>query len=140
MTEKSTKIIYTQSGVIPYTFENNELKILLITSMNKKNWVIPKGIVEEGLNARDSALKEAYEEAGISGNTEGKRVGNYSYYKWGGRCEVKVYACLVTEVFDEWPERNDRKRAWYTPQNTVDHINNKDLKKLIKKFIAGKLK
>jgi 8-oxo-dGTP pyrophosphatase MutT (NUDIX family) len=139
MTEKSTKLIYLQSGVIPYIFENDELKILLITSMNKKNLVIPKGIIEEGLSARESALKEAYEEAGISGNIEGKKVGTYSYYKWGGRCEVKVYSCLVTKVFDEWPEKSDRKRAWYTPQNAVDHINNNDLKKLLKKFIAAKM-
>ena len=139
MTEKSTKLIYAQSGVIPYTFENDELKILLITSMNKKNLVIPKGIIEEGLSARESALKEAYEEAGISGNIEGKKVGMYSYYKWGGRCEVKVYSCLVTEVFDDWPEKSDRKRAWYTPQKALDHINNSDLKKLVKKFITDKL-
>jgi 8-oxo-dGTP pyrophosphatase MutT (NUDIX family) len=138
MSEKSNKKVYNQSGVIPYIYKKNKLKILLITSLSKKNWIIPKGLVEENMSAQESALKEAFEEAGISGQIETDPIGNYSYEKWGGVCKVKVYPCLVKKVYDEWPEQNIRQRSWYFAQSAWDNIQNVELKKIVEKFIAEK--
>lgn len=135
MSEKSNIKVFNQSGVIPYIYKKDKLKILLITSLSKKNWIIPKGIVEEEMSAQESALKEAFEEAGISGQIKTGPIGKYSYEKWGGICKVKVYPCLVEKVYDVWPEQEVRQRNWYSTQSALDNIQNMDLKKIVEKFI-----
>ncbi len=140
MKDIKSEQIYRQSAVIPYTFEEDVLKILLITSMSKKNWIIPKGLIDDGLSAQESALKEAYEEAGIAGSIKGKRQGMYSYFKWGGLCQVDVYACRVTKIYDIWPEQFERKRAWYSSKNAIEKIENEDLKDIVRKFVGTKAK
>ena len=59
--------LYVQSGIIPFCRKDDHIEILLITNMKKDKWGIPKGLVEEGLSASESAQKEAFEEAGIYG-------------------------------------------------------------------------
>ena len=82
MSKKKPQYFYQQSGVIPYKIENNELKVLLITSRKGKKWKIPKGIVEPALSPSDSAAKEAFEEAGILGKVDKAEIGSYKYFKW----------------------------------------------------------
>jgi len=84
MSDPEKKIIYPQSGILPYRYTKNKLEILLITSLRKKNWIIPKGLIEQGMTPQESALKEAFEEAGIEGRITGSVIGHYSYEKWGG--------------------------------------------------------
>jgi 8-oxo-dGTP pyrophosphatase MutT (NUDIX family) len=57
-----------QSGIIPYRRELDVLQVLLITSRKTGRWVIPKGNIGKGHNARQAAEREAYEEAGVRGN------------------------------------------------------------------------
>ena len=45
MTEQDISYI-EQSGVIPYRIQEGKIEILLITSLKKKRWIIPKGIIE----------------------------------------------------------------------------------------------
>ncbi len=52
---------YTQSGVIPIRKRRGKLELLMVTSTNKKRWVIPKGVKEPHLSPRKSAIKEAWE-------------------------------------------------------------------------------
>jgi 8-oxo-dGTP pyrophosphatase MutT (NUDIX family) len=60
-----------QSGIIPYRLERDVLQVLLITTRKTGRWVIPKGNIGKGHNARQAAEQEAYEEAGVSGCGEG---------------------------------------------------------------------
>ncbi|MCU7940019.1 MAG: histidine phosphatase family protein [gamma proteobacterium symbiont of Bathyaustriella thionipta] len=108
---------YQQSSVIPYHYNNNgELEILLILSSKKKHYVIPKGIKEPGLTPRESAEKEAQEEAGVIGNVALHPIGIYHYKKWEATCSVNVYPMEVTLMLDEehWEEKH-RTREWVKP-------------------------
>ncbi|NET56922.1 MAG: NUDIX hydrolase [Symploca sp. SIO2E6] len=75
-----------QSGVIPYRLREGITEVLLITSINSKRWIIPKGLVEPGMTPQDSAAKEAWEEAGVIGEVLPTLMGTYDYRKWGGIC------------------------------------------------------
>jgi 8-oxo-dGTP pyrophosphatase MutT (NUDIX family) len=138
MYSDKSDVIYNQSGVIPYRTRNNQCDILLITSLRRKRWIIPKGIIEGGLSARQSALKEAFEEAGIEGILDPGSVGKYSYKKWGGVCQVTVYACQVIKEHHEWPEMGMRERRWSSSEEVVNRINDENLLKLVRKFITQK--
>jgi len=80
-----------QSGVIPYRLRKGSLEILLITSRKERCWIIPKGIIEREYSARNSAAKEALEEAGVKGSVQKKLLGVYRNRKFGQTCIVKVY-------------------------------------------------
>ena len=124
---------YLQSAVIPFVIENGVLKVLLITSRSGKRWVIPKGCIEDDLTSLESAVEEAYEEAGIKGRAYKKAIGEYRYRKWGGICHVEVFQFEVNEVLQEWPEASFRQRAWVTVEEAAERVVEKALKSIIRR-------
>jgi 8-oxo-dGTP pyrophosphatase MutT (NUDIX family) len=132
--EQNSSWIYNQSGVIPFRLNNEELEILLITSRRKRRWVIPKGIIEGSLSPQESAAKEAYEEAGITGTVHTKMLGQYQYNKWGGTCTVRVYLLEVKEIMDDWPEDFFRDRQWVSIPEAQERIEEADLRNIIAKL------
>ena len=131
-------MIYPQSAVIPYRVKKKGMEVLLVTSSSGRRWVAPKGLVESGMTAWDSAAKEALEEAGVLGKVSKELLGSYRYEKWGGQCEVEVYAMRVTEELSEWDE-DDRDRAWYSPEEAADLVKEKALSKMILRFASERV-
>jgi len=124
--------LYKQSAVIPYFVEDGVTKIVLITSRKRKKWIIPKGVIEYGLSPQDSAAKEAFEEAGITGVIEDRELGIYRYEKWDGICTVRVYSMRVEELLEKWEESALRNRLVVGVTEAMDLIENVDLKVMIK--------
>jgi phosphohistidine phosphatase len=122
---------YEQSGVIPYRLKGKKPEILLITSRGRGRWIIPKGVIDPGTTAIESACKEAYEEAGIRGEVGAKALGKYQYEKWGGTCTVAVFALKVTTVLETWPEDAIRRRKWMRVEKAARAVEESALKKLI---------
>jgi 8-oxo-dGTP pyrophosphatase MutT (NUDIX family) len=128
--------IYRQSGAIPFRVTPQGLKVLLVTSSSGKRWVIPKGIVEEGLEPDESAEREALEEAGIKGRLNTPSVGSYQYSKWGGVCEVEVFLLEVLETFEDWQEGDLRERRWCTVDEARSLVEEQTLKEMIGRLPA----
>jgi 8-oxo-dGTP pyrophosphatase MutT (NUDIX family) len=103
--------IYRQSGTLVYRLVSQQPEILLITT-RRGHWTIPKGIVEPHLSPAESALQEAYEEAGVRGKLVEQSVGRFTYPKWGGVCTVEVFLLEATELLGSWPEDDFRRRRW----------------------------
>ena len=123
--------MFNQSGVIPYRSRNGEIEVLLITSRKQKHWVIPKGIVEVPLTPQDSAAKEAWEEAGITGQVSQTPVGSYQYFKWGGTCHVEVFLLRVEAVLENWPEADLRTRRWLSVEAAAGQVEEQQLRQLL---------
>lgn len=130
--------MFVQSGVIPYRCRQGEVEVLLITSRKRKRWVIPKGVVEAGLNPADSAAKEAWEEAGISGQVIQPSLGIYHYDKWGGTCRVEVFLLQVETALESWPE-DWRDRQWLSLAEAASRVDESELKQMIL-AVPGRLK
>ncbi|HKS28396.1 MAG TPA: NUDIX hydrolase [Pyrinomonadaceae bacterium] len=122
---------YRQSGVIPYRVAGAGVEIMLITSRRRARWIIPKGVVDLGAAPEESALKEAFEEAGLEGEATGAELGEYEYEKWGGTCRVRVYLMRVVRVLDDWPESGARERRWMTVEQAAEAVREERLKELI---------
>ena len=122
-----------QSGVVPYRFRKGRLEVFLITSRSNRRWIIPKGIIERDYSARNSAAKEALEEAGVRGRVSGKQLGVYRSRKLGRTCTVKVFPMLVSRVYKEWDE-DDRKRQWVPLKKALKLVGNADLKRVMRKL------
>jgi 8-oxo-dGTP pyrophosphatase MutT (NUDIX family) len=95
-----------QSAVVPYRLIGNEIEVLLVTSIKKKKWIIPKGYVEYSLTPFESAKKEAFEEAGITDSNETVELGEFVTDKNGNTKIVRVFLMKVIEQWDDYPEKN----------------------------------
>jgi 8-oxo-dGTP pyrophosphatase MutT (NUDIX family) len=110
--------------------------VMLVTSRETGRWVLPKGWAEKGLTGPELAAKEAFEEAGLIGEMAAKRVGSYRYLKQlpKGRsvtCEVDVFPMRVDQLLDDWPERGQRKREWFTFGQAAMVVDEGDLVTLL---------
>ncbi len=127
-----------QCAVLAYRQNKNGLQIVLVTSLETRRWVLPKGHQEPGKSARFSASLEAYEEAGVVGAVSRERIGTYDYLKTaekgGGLRRVSVFPMAVKRVKDSWPEMAKRRRKWMSPADAIKAVDEKKLKKLIAQF------
>ena len=133
-TETRKKIHFDQSGVIPYRKKNGRTEVLLVTSIKKRNWIIPKGFIEYHLTPFQSAKKEAFEEAGVRGGNGTKILGSYMVYKNGSELLTKVYSMRVTAVYKDYPEKNLRKRKWLSTVDAAKKVSIPEIAKMIKKL------
>ncbi len=107
-------------------------RVCLITSRNGRRWVIPKGWIEPGQTAGETALQEAWEEAGLVGALEREPIGTYLYEKEGQRYHVTVFVMKVTAVEQEWPEREFRQRTWVGPATFFERIDDEGLLDIVR--------
>jgi len=127
----------TQFGVMAWKqSEGGGRQILLITSRETKRWVIPRGNPIAGLSPSQAAAQEAWEEAGIRGETGAEALGVYPYEKrrFDGSsvpAEVQVFAMRVSEEADAWPEAKQRERRWFSPAEAAALVDEPDLKALL---------
>jgi 8-oxo-dGTP pyrophosphatase MutT (NUDIX family) len=111
-------------------------KICLITSSNGKRWVIPKGLIDAGHTSAETALNEAWEEAGLVGVLAKDPLGTYLYTKLGGTYHVLVYMMRVTEAAEEWPEKGQRQRIWVNVERALEQIEDPGLREIIESAMA----
>ena len=134
----STRKPIQQSAVLAYRVRKKGPQIALVTSLDTGRWVVPKGNVESGMTAWDSAAKEAYEEAGLEGEVTGELIGVYLYQKTelkgGGLCEVELFPMKVRRARASWPEKKWRRRKWMSLGAAADAVDEDDLAELIATF------
>ncbi len=121
-----------QSAVIPVL----DGRVCMITSSNRRRWVFPKGQIDPGHTPGESALVEAWEEAGLVGTLDSEPVGNYVYQKYNRPHHVLVYRLRVIEVHDEWPECGLRDRVWLTVAQALDRIEEPGLRELLRRMFG----
>lgn len=107
-------------------------RVCLVTSRNGRRWVIPKGWIDPGQTAGETALQEAWEEAGLVGSLEREPIGSYIYEKEGQRYHVVVFVMKVTGVEQDWPERELRQRSWVSPTGFFERIEETGLAELVR--------
>jgi 8-oxo-dGTP pyrophosphatase MutT (NUDIX family) len=115
------------------------LEILLVSSRDTKRWIIPKGWPIEGLSAHAAAAREAFEEAGVTGEVEPAAVGHFHYLKrqkdgTARTCLVQVYALKVEAQETVWPEQAERTTRWFSAAAAAEAVEELELKVLIRGF------
>ena len=103
----------------------------MITSSSGGHWGFPKGIIEPGDTPQETALQEAWEEAGLHGRIVGEPLGSYHYEKWDSELEVMMYLMEVERAAANWPESDVRKRAWLLSDEALDRLDRPALRQLL---------
>ena len=106
-------------------------RICLITSSSGKHWLLPKGHLEPGSNLRETALQEAWEEAGLVGKLAREAVGQYRFERLGREYNVVVFWMKVTKVRRDWPERKRRCRRWLRPKKALTRIDHAPMRTIV---------
>jgi len=125
-----------QSVAIPYRVAQDRLEILLVTSLRRKRWILPKGKVKTGMMPGRSAENEAFEEAGVLGRMSKDPIGSYRQNEAGIADSVTVQAFsleVVTEL-PVWQEMHKRKRKWFTVKDALKAVRDQEISDALRSF------
>ncbi len=105
--------------------------------MQSTAWGIPKGLVDPGDTPEETALNEAWEEAGLTGRLIGDVVGTYEYAKWNTTFAVAVYLMEVLEQHSEYQEAGFRERRWTSLGEAASLLANHPVRPLLDLAVRG---
>lgn len=131
-----------QTGALAFRIDaDGRLSILLVTSRGSGRWIVPKGWPIKDMSLAEAAALEAYEEAGVRGIAGEEELGRFEHEKTHPvepplLCEIALFALEVGQELDEWPERGQRSRRWFTIEEAVAAVEAEGLKRLIVAFAA----
>jgi 8-oxo-dGTP pyrophosphatase MutT (NUDIX family) len=129
----------SQVAAIPIRWTGGRAEVLLVTTRATGRWTVPKGWPMADSLGAECAAREAFEEAGVRGHIEPYSLGIYEYWKRAkkGRLflQVTAFALHVEEVAWDWPERKERRRAWFSVDVACKLVANDDLSALIREAI-----
>jgi 8-oxo-dGTP pyrophosphatase MutT (NUDIX family) len=103
----------------------------MVTTMRRRRWTFPKGLVERGHTLAQTALKEAWEEAGLRGEVVGGSLGTYSQRKRGQDVKVTAHLMHVRESRTIWPEAEVRERRWVAVAEAHEHLGREEQRELL---------
>ncbi|HEY9021138.1 MAG: NUDIX hydrolase [Paracoccaceae bacterium] len=137
--------VRTQFAALCYRVVKDKTQILLVTSRGSGRWIVPKGWPMDGVTPARAAMTEAWEEAGVEGQSIDVCLGMFSYSKMLGPdallpCVAMVYPVRVRELAADYPESGMRQRKWFSQKKAAKAIQEPELAQIIKSFDPRKLK
>ena len=121
--------------------KDGALEILLVTSRDTGRWIIPKGWTSKRIKDFKAAAREARQEAGVKGKILRDAIGTYRYIKRelgnGALIEVRVFLLKVSKRCKRWPEKRERRRAWFDLKVAASKVSDPELSTLIVTLQAG---
>jgi len=132
-----------QVAAIPFKYEPDSLKVLLLTTRKTGKWIVPKGWPIEGLNFSQSAEQEALEEAGVKGLISKDPIGDFIYHKKIAPrrkvpCTVVTYGLHVTDQMSEWIEKGQREILWCSLLGAAKKVKNTGLRDIFRNISTDK--
>jgi 8-oxo-dGTP pyrophosphatase MutT (NUDIX family) len=101
-----------QIAALPFWISpERSLEVFLVTSRGSGRWIIPKGNPIRGLTPKEVAAREAYEEAGLTGQIVSGKVGSFEFRRLRGSasiCHVDAYPLQVKKQVRKWDEQRQR--------------------------------
>ena len=131
--------VRTQFGALCWRIKNGTVQVLMVTSRTRQRWIIPKGWPVDGATPVEAARREAWEEAGVTGDADPTCIGLYSYVKDLPKnellpCVVAIFPVKVRKKKSDWPEMNQRRRKWMTLKQAAKATDIKELSAILKSF------
>ncbi len=134
-------VVGAQVAALPYRVMGSGVEILLVTTRRRRRWIVPKGWPMKGSSPCADAAREAFEEAGVSGEIAELPLGVFHYIKEmkhgvGVPCRVSLFPLKVTRQHRSWAEKALRDTKWHPIGEAVTLVGEPELKRLIMKFGA----
>lgn len=125
----------TAGGVIFRRGKNNEVEILLIQDA-KNRWTIPKGHIEEGESAKETAEREIREETGLAEMKVMNWLGKINFrYRRGSSLVLMTTDIFLVRALGKTDELKAEDWMngirWFPSNEALDKIEYDDIGKLI---------
>lgn len=114
-----------KAGAIVRKIENNEVYILLLHLIKHDYWLFPKGHMEEGESAEDTAKREILEETGLTVEIV-KQLGNVTYPD-ADKNEVNLTLFLAEISSGEQKSEEGHNLVWMTIDEAIKKLTYKNL-------------
>jgi ADP-ribose pyrophosphatase YjhB (NUDIX family) len=106
------------------------VSVLLVSSKKEPgHWIFPKGHVERGESAKEAALRETEEEAGVDGDLLGP-VGALEFDWHGKQYRVEYFLIRAT---DETNKTDGRTKVWLPYDEALTRLTYEDTRQLLRK-------
>ena len=98
--------------------KRGRVRFLLISKRRSRAWGIPKGRLSPALSFPETAAKEAFEEAGVTGMISPSAICMFRSKKRAANPQVRlvievwVYLLEAVTQASEWPEKDKRAVRW----------------------------
>ncbi|MEL6435645.1 MAG: NUDIX hydrolase [Pseudomonadota bacterium] len=130
-----------RAGAIPFRFTGSKftsVEVLLITSMTRKRWILPKGMVEADEPHTKTAIREALEEAGV----KGKLITDFpmtvlierQFEDGFEHVPVTFFPMLAKSTSKKWQEMGARERRWAGLREARQLVAEDDYAELLLQF------
>lgn len=133
-----------QFAALCYRQHAGEVEVCLVTSRGTGRWILPKGWPMHKQTPAEAAATEAWEEAGLTGQSYDHCLGVYSYIKPLTKREKSVVALVypvrVDRVHTKWPEKGERKRRWVSLEAAAGMVNEPELAAILRGFDPTKIR
>ena len=111
-----------QVAAVCYRRKGAAVEFLLVNTNGGGKWTFPKGDPERAMSHSQSAEREAYEEAGVSGHIEPRHFHLYLhskgvFWKQPGIREFVVKAFLMEVERVESSHEPERNPTWFTAED-----------------------
>lgn len=131
---------HVQVAALCYRSTGRGKEVLLITSRGTGRWILPKGWPIDGLSGSESALREAWEEAGVEADERHVSwLGQFEYDKEldsGGIVPVDahVYLTPVLGLASRYPESGERRRKWFPVREAANLVREPGLRDILNRL------
>ncbi|PCH71460.1 MAG: NUDIX hydrolase [Rhodobacteraceae bacterium] len=133
--------VRSQFAALCFRMRADKPQVLLITSRGSGRWIIPKGWPVDGVTPAQSAAREAWEEAGVTGKVYDQCLGLYSYSKslngTGLPIVAMIYPVKVDALASNYPEEGQRVRKWFSQKKASSLVAQPELARILKDFDPG---
>lgn len=126
--------VVEQAGAVVYRNGDGGVRILLVRARrNPEDWIFPKGHVEAGESAKETAVREAEEEAGISGRVVTALPPPVKFTLEYRRIEVQYF---LVEFEREVKPKERRELAWLRPREALKCLTHDSTRAVLERALA----
>ncbi len=119
-----------QAGAIVIRHAKAGPLVLLVTARrNPGHWIFPKGHIEDGESAKQAALREAHEEAGVQARPIGKA--GRTWFAYGSQEYSIEY--WIAETDDEGTPEDGRQLVWCSYKDALKTLTFENMRALLKR-------
>jgi 8-oxo-dGTP pyrophosphatase MutT (NUDIX family) len=121
--------VIAQAGAVVFRRDRDGLRILLVRSRrNPADWIFPKGHIEEGESADEAAVREAEEEAGVTGRVIAPLQPSVTFTQGDRRIQVEYFVVEFQRlvVADE-----RREQVWLPPPDALTRLTHESARTVL---------
>ena len=118
-----------QAGAVVYRRGDDGFRVLLVRARkNPTDWIFPKGHIETNETAAEAAVREAEEEAGVTGRVVSALWPALTFESGGRQLRVQYFLIEFTGTV---PSKDQREVAWLPPSGAREQLTHAPARALL---------